>query len=165
MVERGQLHMAAQCLEKAASLAPDQDYIKKHLSIVKSRINRLPPEQRESTEIFDDSFLQTPIEEENLDSSDPANGQFLGKPESMYLMHNHISGINKDPISRNNNYVKGAQNQKTPRSLTDVKSPLPRPSERLPNIPEARVLENAMNKDTSELEFVRNRGMKVVKPN
>ncbi|XP_015123160.1 uncharacterized protein LOC107045397 [Diachasma alloeum] len=163
MVERSQLHLAAQCLEKAAVLAPDQDYIKKHLSIVQSRINHLPPEQRESTEIFDDSFLHTPIEEDSLDSTDPANGQFLGKTD---VMQNHIGSIRNNQLSRNNYYhIKRFQNQKTSRSIPEIKRQFSRPSE-IPNIPEsAGVLENVMNRDTSELEFARHRGVKVVKPN
>ena len=45
MVERGKLTKAAQCLERAAALAPQQDYVHRHLAIVRSRISRLPKEE------------------------------------------------------------------------------------------------------------------------
>ena len=37
-VERGELTRAEKCLEKAATLAPKEDYIFKHLQIVRGRI-------------------------------------------------------------------------------------------------------------------------------
>ena len=37
-VERGELTRAEKCLEKAATLAPNEEYIHKHLQIVRGRI-------------------------------------------------------------------------------------------------------------------------------
>lgn len=41
-VERGKLLEAQSCLEQAHSLAPEEDYIIKHLNIVRNRISKLP---------------------------------------------------------------------------------------------------------------------------
>lgn len=45
MVERGKLGKAVKCLERAAILAPEQDYVHRHLAIVRARISRLPKEE------------------------------------------------------------------------------------------------------------------------
>ncbi|XP_057340182.1 protein O-mannosyl-transferase Tmtc3 [Microplitis mediator] len=101
MVERGQLNLAAQCLEKASALAPEQDYIRKHLSIVKSRLNRLPPEQRDTGEVFDDSFLHTDNNEnEDLETGDRTTGQFIGKSDAVFLHH---GSVHHHPVNNNNN--------------------------------------------------------------
>jgi hypothetical protein len=44
-VERGNLEEAEQCLVRASQLAPHQDYILKHLAIVRGKLRRklLPP--------------------------------------------------------------------------------------------------------------------------
>jgi len=62
MVERGKLGLAAQCLERAAALAPHQDYVHRHLSIVRTRISRLPPDQRDN-DVFDDSFWSSNVKD------------------------------------------------------------------------------------------------------
>lgn len=41
-MERGKLLEAQTCLEQAHSLAPEEDYIIKHLNIVRNRISKLP---------------------------------------------------------------------------------------------------------------------------
>ena len=41
LVERRQLDEAEQCLLEVSALAPNQDYIEKHLSIVRTRIEKL----------------------------------------------------------------------------------------------------------------------------
>ncbi|XP_058789494.1 protein O-mannosyl-transferase Tmtc3-like [Phymastichus coffea] len=62
MVERNKLGLAEQCLQRAAALAPQQDYVHRHLAIVRARINRLSKEELQvvglgdNPEIFDDSF-------------------------------------------------------------------------------------------------------------
>lgn len=61
MVERGKLNLAAQCLERAAILAPELDYVHRHLAIVKARVDRLTPEEL-GDEVFDDSFWAEPLE-------------------------------------------------------------------------------------------------------
>ncbi|XP_053988593.1 protein O-mannosyl-transferase Tmtc3-like [Hylaeus volcanicus] len=125
MVERGKLGLAAQCLERAAALAPQQDYVHRHLAIVKARINRLPPEQRD-TEIFDDSFWQVNPKERNFNMGDisSSNGagstvatggpgnmvnsdtQFLGQTDSVFSNHhNHIGNKKSNTDSLNNNIV------------------------------------------------------------
>lgn len=127
MVERGQLNLAAQCLEKASILAPEQDYIRKHLSIVKSRLARLPPEQRDTGEIFDDSFLRVNHPTGNLDGESSTNGQFIGKSDTLFLNHGvmhhspNVDGLNRNHIHAN------------------IPSKIPSPlhsSERFTNIPE-----------------------------
>ena len=47
-VERGELERAEECLLKVASLAPNEEYIRKHLRIVRTRITKLR-EQRQFT--------------------------------------------------------------------------------------------------------------------
>ena len=39
-VERGHLEQAEQCLVRAAALAPHEDYISKHLAIVRGKLRR-----------------------------------------------------------------------------------------------------------------------------
>ncbi|KAF7384206.1 hypothetical protein HZH66_012456 [Vespula vulgaris] len=102
MVERGKLGLAAQCLERAARLAPHQDYVHRHLAIVKARISRLPREQRD-TEIFDDSFW-TSNDNDRSYNNDLSNNQFLGKTDTIFanhaIVHNHIGNkqSNTDPL-------------------------------------------------------------------
>lgn len=64
MVERGKLVLAAQCLERAADLAPQQDYVHRHLAIVRSRIDRMPQEEiaAEGKERFDESLWAEPLQ-------------------------------------------------------------------------------------------------------
>lgn len=124
MVERGKLGLAAQCLERAAALAPHQDYVHRHLAIVKARISRLPPEQRD-TEVFDDSFWQTGPKERNFNMGDisssssvgstsGANGlgnmensgsQFLGKTDSVFSNHHNHIGHKKSSTDSMNNHI------------------------------------------------------------
>ncbi|XP_063987197.1 protein O-mannosyl-transferase Tmtc3 [Diachasmimorpha longicaudata] len=163
MIERSQLHLAAQCLEKAAALRADQEYIRKHLTIVKSRINRLPPEQRESSDIFDDSFLHIRGEEDSLDMADRAARQFLRKSE---FMHNHIGDLKNDQFRRHNYYhIKGFHHPKTSKAIPAGKSPFSKPSEGSNIRESARVLDSVVNRDTSELEFGQYHGLNVVDPN
>ncbi|XP_043487059.1 protein O-mannosyl-transferase Tmtc3-like isoform X1 [Polistes fuscatus] len=102
MVERGKLGLAAQCLERAARLAPHQEYVHRHLAIVKARINRLPREQRD-TEIFDDSFWTSNGQDRSY-NNDLSNNQFLGKTDTIFanhaIVHNHIGNkpSNTDPL-------------------------------------------------------------------
>lgn len=102
MVERGKLGLAAQCLERAAKLAPHQDYVHRHLAIVKARISRLPHEQRD-TEVFDDSFWATNDKDRSY-NNDLSNSQFLGKTDTIFanhaIVHNHIGNkqSNTDPL-------------------------------------------------------------------
>lgn len=125
MVERGKLGLAAQCLERAAALAPQQDYVHRHLAIVKARISRLPSEQRD-TEIFDDSFWQASPKERNFNMGDISNtngagsttttggpgnmvnsgSQFLGQTDSVFSNHhNHIGNKKSNTDSLNNNII------------------------------------------------------------
>lgn len=125
MVERGKLGLAAQCLERAAALAPQQDYVHRHLAIVKARISRLPSDQRD-TEVFDDSFWQTSPKERNFNMGDISTGsaggsstapgapgnmvnsgnQFLGKTDSVFSNHhNHIENKKSSADSLNNNII------------------------------------------------------------
>ncbi|XP_014213577.1 transmembrane and TPR repeat-containing protein CG4050-like [Copidosoma floridanum] len=55
MVERGKLGQAAKCLERTAALAPQQDYVHRHLAIVRARISRLSHEELVDAGL-DDSF-------------------------------------------------------------------------------------------------------------
>ncbi|XP_012149593.1 protein O-mannosyl-transferase Tmtc3 isoform X3 [Megachile rotundata] len=129
MVERGKLGLAAQCLEHAAALAPHQDYVHRHLAIVKARINRLPPEQRD-TDVFDDSFWQVGSKERSFNMGDisggsgtgntaAANGpgnmgnsanQFLGQTDSVFSNHHSHMGHKKsstDPLNDHIVHLKG----------------------------------------------------------
>ncbi|CAK9833457.1 Protein O-mannosyl-transferase Tmtc3 [Anthophora retusa] len=119
MVERGKLGLAAQCLEHAAALAPHQDYVHRHLAIVKARISRLPPEQRD-TEVFDDSFCGAggPGNMENSGS------QFLGKTDSVFSNHHNHIGHKKDSTDSLNNHIVHLKGPSKPARvpLNEVKS-------------------------------------------
>ena len=48
MVERGQLGQARTCLQQAHALAPHEDYIKKHLDIVESKLKEAKPREKKT---------------------------------------------------------------------------------------------------------------------
>lgn len=143
MVERGKLSLAAQCLERAAALAPHQDYVHRHLAIVKARISRLPPEQRD-TEVFDDSFWQTGPNERNfnmgdisssnsvgsnsgtggLGSMENSDSQFLGKTDFVFSNHHNHIGHKKSSSDSMNNHIVHLKNPSKPARipLNEVKS-------------------------------------------
>lgn len=108
MVERGKLGLAAQCLEHAAALAPHQDYVQRHLSIVRTRISRLPPDQRD-TDVFDDSFWSSNVKDRPFNTVESSNGQFIGKTESVFAnhatVHNHIGSKQSNIDSLNNHII------------------------------------------------------------
>ncbi|KRT83914.1 Anaphase-promoting complex subunit 3 protein [Oryctes borbonicus] len=53
-VERGKLHEAQTCLEKAHELAPAEDYVLRHLQIVQNRIAKLKPNSNPKSDEADD---------------------------------------------------------------------------------------------------------------
>lgn len=139
MVERGKLGLAAQCLERAAALAPHQDYVHRHLAIVKARISRLSPEQRD-TEVFDDSFWQNGPKERNFNMGDISNSngigstsgtsglnnmensQFLGKTDSVFSNHhNHISHKRSNTDSTNHMVHLKSSSKPARVTLTEMK--------------------------------------------
>lgn len=105
MVERGKLNQAAQCLERAAALAPHQDYVQRHLSIVRNRINK---ESVDDTEVFDDSFWNSNTKDKPF-NADASGGQFLRKTESVFAnhaaVHNHIGSKQSNTDSLNNHII------------------------------------------------------------
>ena len=120
MVERGKLGMAAQCLERAAALAPQQDYVHRHLAIVRTRISRLTKEELaaagvdDEEEFFDDSLWaehlppeaqqpeQQPKQQQQPAREDPTAEQFIGK-DSVFLshaaVHNHLGNKQQQQTS------------------------------------------------------------------
>lgn len=122
MVERGKLGLAAQCLERAAILAPQQDYVHKHLSIVRTRINRLPPDQRD-TDVFDDSFWSTNVKDRNF-NNEPSNGPLLGKTDSVFanhaVVHNHIGNKQSNTDSLNNHIIHLKGPSKPARAMNEI---------------------------------------------
>lgn len=139
MVERGKLGLAAQCLERAAALAPHQDYVHRHLAIVKARISRLSPEQRD-TEVFDDSFWQSGPKERNFNMGDISNNngigstsgtsglsnmensQFLGKTDSVFSNHHNHIGHKRSNTDSTNHMMHLKSSSKSARvTLTEMK--------------------------------------------
>ena len=141
MVERGKLGLAAQCLERAAALAPHQDYVHRHLAIVKARISRLPPEQRD-TEMFDDFFWQTSPKERSfmgdisssssvgstsgasgLGNMENSGSQFLGKTDSVFSNHHNHIGHKKNTNSISNHIAHLKSSSKSARvPLSEMKT-------------------------------------------
>lgn len=160
MVERGKLGLAAQCLERAAALAPQQDYVHRHLAIVKARITRLPPEQRD-TQVLEDSFW------EGNTFDDPAVGQFIEKTDSVFLNHAVVRNVGNPPnVENSNNRVMNLKGPppKSPRVTDNVEIQVNDEStERVaPESPaigestsEARVLDDILSTDLTELEIAR----------
>ncbi|XP_033216961.1 protein O-mannosyl-transferase Tmtc3-like [Belonocnema kinseyi] len=160
MVERGKLDLAAQCLERAAALAPQQDYVHRHLAIVKARITRLPPEQRD-TQVLEDTFW------EGNTFDDPAVGQFIEKTDSVFLNHAVVRNVGNPPnVENSNNRVMNLKGPppKSPRVMDNVESqPKDESTERVaPESPaiveptsEARVLDDILSTDLTELEIAR----------
>lgn len=115
MVERGKLRQAEQCLDRAAAMAPQQDYIHRHLAIVRARISRLSKEElaansiNDEDDIFNESLLasltqvqhtqpqkqyeqqehETDEEDEFIDKSDPPAFR------KRAVVHNHIGNKQK----------------------------------------------------------------------
>lgn len=122
MVERGKLGLAAQCLERAAALAPHQDYVQRHLSIVRTRISRLPPDQRDN-DVFDDSFWNSNVKDRPF-NTESSNGQFLGKTDSVFAnhatIHNHIGNKQSNTDSLNNHIIHLKGPAKSARAMSDV---------------------------------------------
>lgn len=108
MVERGKLGLAAQCLERAAIIAPQQDYVHRHLAIVKSRIDRLPPEQRENQKP-EESFWEGITFDENVE--DPPVEPFLEKSDSVFMSRSNIHHRNSETTNKRG--VKNLKNQST----------------------------------------------------
>lgn len=175
MVERGKLTLAAQCLERAAKLAPHQDYVQRHLAIVRARINRLPPEERD-TEIFDDTMWSAIIREPtSFDNNDPSTGQFLAKTDPVFLnhavVHNHMGNKanTADPLNNHIIHLKGPP--KSPRTLHDAlsetnKNALPEDEETSSAVDESnarveRTYDNVISGDVSEIEINRNHAAKL----
>ena len=170
MVERGKLGLAAQCLERAAKLAPQQDYVHRHLAIVRARINRLPPEERD-TEIFDDTMWNAIIREPtSFDNNDPTTGQFLTKNDPLFLnhavAHNHITNKPNSPDTLNNHIIHLKAPQKSPRTMNDAIPETNKNSNDLTSDDNApitdRPFDNVLNGDLTELEI--NRGSKLGNP-
>lgn len=87
LVERGKLLLAAQCLERTARMAPHQDYVLKHLAIVKARIYRLPRDKWDN-EIFDDSLWMTGTAGNDRGYiNDLTDDQFLGEINIIFVNH------------------------------------------------------------------------------
>lgn len=57
-VERGNLLRAEACLQRAHRLAPNEDYVLRHLNIVQTRINKLQISRDENDATFDDDFRE-----------------------------------------------------------------------------------------------------------
>lgn len=182
--------MAAQCLERAAALAPHQDYVHRHLAIVKARISRLPPEQRD-TEVFDDSFWQAGLKEQNFNLGDISSGtggttvtggpgnivnsgnQFLGNTDTMFSNHhNHIGNKKSNTDSLNNHiiHLKGPakpggipQNEaKTEGAYNDKDKPLNSNSISTQELPSERVFGNSVSADATELTIDQERSTKTI---
>lgn len=172
MVERGKLGLAAQCLEHAAALAPHQDYVQRHLSIVRARINRQSPEERD-TEVFDDSFWNSNVNDRPF-NTEASDGQFLGKTDSVFTnhatVHNHIGNkqSNTDSLS-NIIHLKGpskpARAMSSGVGTTETKDGQ-RPKQAVPelsNIVEPttdRVFDRIISADVTKLDITQKHGSK-----
>jgi len=122
MVERGKLNQAAQCLERAAALAPHQDYVQRHLSIVRNRINK---ESVDDTDVFDDSFWSSNSKDKPF-NAEASSGQFLRKTESVFgnhaTVHNHIGSKQSNTDSLNNHIIHLKGPSKPARTMNNIAS-------------------------------------------
>lgn len=123
MVERGKLNQAAQCLERAAALAPHQDYVQRHLSIVRNRINK---ESVDDTEVFDDSFWNSNTKDKSFNADVASSGQFLSKTDSVFTnhaaVHNHIGSKQSNTDTLNNHIIHLKGPSKPARTMSNVAS-------------------------------------------
>ncbi|KAL2719563.1 protein O-mannosyl-transferase Tmtc3-like isoform X1 [Vespula squamosa] len=107
MVERGKLGLAVQCLEHAAKMAPHQDYVHRHLAVVKARMDILPYEYRK-IEIKDDSYW-TNRESDRSYRNDLSNKQFLKKRDTILANHailrNHLRNQQSNTDSLKNHII------------------------------------------------------------
>lgn len=109
MVERGKLRQAEQCLDRAAAMAPQQDYIHRHLAIVRARISRLSKEElaansiNDEDDIFNESLLASLTKVQDTQPKQPyeepaqenEEDGFIDEPDSTVfgnraVVHSHL---------------------------------------------------------------------------
>lgn len=164
MVERGKLGLAAQCLERAAIIAPQQDYVHRHLAIVKARIERLTPEQRENQKP-EESFWEGITFDENVD--DPPVEPFLEKSDSVFMSrsihHRKTHDVNTET---SNKRVKNLKNPTKSSSSSRIHNDNEKKNEsneklkKSSNLRESNsgVIDDILNNDLDKLEVSRMHG-------
>lgn len=114
MVERGKLRQAEQCLDRAAAMAPQQDYIHRHLAIVRARISRLSKEElaansiNDEDDIFNESLLASltqvqgaqPQQKYEQQAQESDEDEFIDNADSAVfrnraVVHNHLGNKQK----------------------------------------------------------------------
>lgn len=120
-VERGSLRKAETCLKRAHRLAPNEEYIIRHLKIVQQRIAKanLPPKQIRETDTFD--FIEE-NEDENIiheTSKYYKDNQQVSDSEKYKSNNNEIEPEQQQqqqpPETENNNVQSDQKNSKTNR--------------------------------------------------
>lgn len=109
-VERGNLLRAEACLSRAHRLAPNEDYVLRHLNIVQSRINKLQiPRSSEEGGEFEDfggtddmQHYEENFDDENLEADfEDEFGELEGIDEfggDITYSHNHKSSLRKSYV-------------------------------------------------------------------
>lgn len=166
LVERGKLGLALQCLERAAALAPQQDYVHRHLAIVRARHNLLPPEQRD-TEVFDDSFW-SPGPNDEFNPTDPLTEQYLPQGQPVYLNRAHASSQMTRPETIDNPIVNLNGPPKNARVLASEQTENSLREQTVPELTKIveptsdTVFDKIISTDATELEIAQKHDKKIV---
>lgn len=103
-VERGKLLQAQACLEKAHKLAPGEDYVLRHLQIVKTRIEKLKinprNEEHFDTEISEKSKV---VSNKSIDETDRKTQPVVSKDSEEQRYSSRV--VNTEPM-----FVKNVDN-------------------------------------------------------
>lgn len=100
-VERGKLLEAQTCLERAHNLAPGEDYVLRHLQIVKNRIAklRINPNEIEENTNFNSSpgnRLISNNSNQNIDDTDRSTQPVVSQDSDNQRYSSHV--VNTEPV-------------------------------------------------------------------
>lgn len=102
-VERGKLLEAQSCLEQAHSLAPEEDYIVKHLNIVRNRISKLPLNE----DLGDTKEKSKVVSNKSVDENEKKTQPVISKDTEKQRYSSRV--VNTEPM-----FVKNLDNNEYP---------------------------------------------------
>lgn len=102
-VERGKLLEAQSCLEQAHSLAPEEDYIIKHLNIVRNRISKLPLNE----DLGDTKEKSKVVSNKSVDENEKKTQPVISKDTEKQRYSSRV--VNTEPM-----FVKNLDNNEYP---------------------------------------------------
>lgn len=110
-VERGKLLEAQTCLEHAHTLAPEEDYVLRHLQIVKNRIAKLKinpnDNQNSQSDLEEDNKVISNNSSKSIDETERSTQPVVSKSADNQLYSSHV--VNTEPVfvknAHSHNYI------------------------------------------------------------